>query len=228
MSIEGNRRRTRFLFEWKDPSTGVRMGRIPKLVKEKALAEYHHHSSDDSTFSVTSSSPSRVPSSDSICNHVVSTDYDLPLIDEQFFPNELDPISMEDLSAALPSCISYVLPANFTIDETKPILHESEETKKFTCSTQCDGPLTFHLAVIERIKQLMSKIAHPTTSIALNDDEAAFIRYLRRKIFDLCHTYNQRTRQLIDRMNSMINQGVRRTRRSSARTTLSLSLLWLD
>ena len=203
------------------------MGRIPKLVKEKALAEYHHHSSDESTLSVTSSSPARVPSSDSISNHPTSTDYDLPLIDEHFFSAELDPISMEDLSEALPSCTSYVLPDNFTIDETKPILHESEATKKSTCTTQFDGSLDFHLGVIERIKQLMSKIAHPTTSTILNDEESTFVRYLRRQIFDLCHTYNQRTRQLIERMNSMISQGVSRARISladrSAWHTLSLS-----
>jgi len=173
---------------------GVRMGRIPKLVKEKALAECQH-SSDESTQSLTSTSPARVPSSNSNSNPLLSTDFDLPLIDEQFYNDDFPSISLENLSVALPSCTSYVLPENFTIDETK--LGKKRVSEPFASS------------FLEKMKILAPKIAHQTDSIELDEDETSFIDYLRKKTFDLCQTYNQRTKQLIERMESMIDLGIR-------------------
>ena len=175
--------------------SGVRMGRIPKLVKEKALAECQH-SSDESTQSLTSTSPARVPSSNSNSNPLLSTDFDLPLIDEQFYNDDFPSISLENLSVALPSCTSYVLPENFTIDETK--LGKKRVSEPFASS------------FLEKMKILAPKIAHQTDSIELDEDETSFIDYLRKKTFDLCQTYNQRTKQLIERMESMIDLGVNR------------------
>lgn len=173
---------------------GVRMGRIPKLVKEKALAECQH-SSDESTQSMISTSPARVPSSNSNSNPLLITDFDLPLIDEQFCNDDFPSISLDNLNVALPSCATYVLPENFTIDETK------SETQRLSepCPT----------SILERMKSLAPKIAHHTGSIELDDEESSFIEYLRKKTFDLCQTYNQRTKQLIERMNSMIDLGIR-------------------
>ena len=158
------------------------MGRIPKLVKEKALAECHL-SSDDSLVS-SSPPPPRILSA-----HRLSSDFDLPLIVEQVSSDEFD---------ALPSCASYVLPANFTIDET-----DQERIDE-----PVDEPEEFPADMIERI---VSKVSNPTARTELESEQSAFIRYLRRKMFDLCQTYNSRTRQLIDRMDTMIGHGVRKT-----------------
>ena len=174
------------------------MGRIPKLVKEKALAECHH-SSDESSLSTLSTSPARVPSSNSNSNPLLSTDFDLPLIDEQLCNEEFPSTTMEHLTAALPSCTSYILPENFTIDETKMALKNND-------SLNHDHYPSF---VLERMKILGPKIAHHTGTIELDHDESMFMQYLRQKMFNLCETYNQRTEQLIERMTSMINLGVR-------------------
>ena len=179
---------------WMRRGLGVRMGRIPKLVKEKALAECHL-SSDDSIAS--SSSPPRIPSA-----YITSSDFDLPLIVEQVSPDEFD---------ALPSCASYVLPANFTIDETAqgPVDETINEPEEFSADV---------------IECIVSKVSHPTAQTELEPEQSAFIRYLRRKMFDLCQTYNGRTRQLIDRMNTMIGLGVRRSyEHPTERTCLSFS-----
>jgi hypothetical protein len=191
------------------------MGRIPKLVKEKALAEHHLSSSstenDDPSPSIGSSSPSCVPSINS--NNFTSTDFDLELIDEQLFLDDLDSISFDISSTKLPSCTSYILPDNFTIDETK---HDHKEDllilnrSVLTDSTgNCEEQ--FSNNVIKYINKFITKISHTIINTELGYEESSFIRYLRWKMIDLSNIYNERTRQLIERMKTMMSLEVNKT-----------------
>jgi hypothetical protein len=178
------------------------MGRIPKLVKEKALAE-HHLSSSSTENDDPSSSIGSLPQSIN-SNIFPSKDFELELIDEQIFLDDFDSISFNNSTTKLlPSCTSYILPDNFTIDETK---HDHEENL-FTlnrsiltnCKVNCEDN------IIEYIKKLVTKISHTIINTELGYEESSFIRYLRWKMIDLSNTYNERTRQLIERMKTMIN-----------------------
>jgi hypothetical protein len=204
---------------------GVRMGRIPKLVKEKALAE--HTSSSIENEDPTQLTSLRVPPINSNSNNPLSTssivDLNLPLMDEHSFFADLDSVPIDNqLNCHIPppvtttissSCNRYELPDNFTIDETKQ--EDNEEDKRivklnpsaFTnYMTNCEE----HFAnnVIERMERIVQNISHPTKCTELDYEASSFIRHLRWKMFDLSNTYNGRTRQLIERMNSMIHLGV--------------------
>ncbi|CAF0780696.1 unnamed protein product [Adineta ricciae] len=201
---------------------GVRMGRIPKSVKEKALAE--HTTSSVENEDPAQSSPSHIPSMTSNAFNHLSTssiaDLPIPLIDEHLLFADLDmaPIdnqlnchtSLPGTSLTQSSCYRYELPDNFTIDETKQEDPEDNSgivrlnpTALTNYMTNCEE--RFANNVIERMKTIASKISHPTTCTELDYEESSFIRHLRWKMFDLSNTYNGRTRQLIERMNSMIH-----------------------
>jgi hypothetical protein len=171
------------------------MGRIPKLVKEKALAEYHLSSSSTENDDLSLSNPSSSPSINS--NYFTPTDFDLQLIDEQLSLDEFD-----KSSAILPLCAGYVLPDNFTIDEIKNDRNTDLFTSNRSIFTNCEEQ--FSKNVIQRIGQLITKISRPITNIELGYEESAFVRYLRRKMFDLYNKVNGSTRQLIERMIGMI------------------------
>lgn len=178
------------------------MGRIPKLVKEKALAEHHFSSSsienDDPNSSITSSS-----SSPSLLNNLTSKDISLELIDEQFLFDDFDCISMNN---SLLSCNSYLFPEDFIIDD-KNNNHKENLSLLNNCTENFDESITKN--VLERLRKLVIKITHPLTYTVSDYEELSFIRYLRNKMFDLCNTYNDCTRQLMERMNNMINLQVR-------------------
>jgi hypothetical protein len=187
------------------------MGRIPKSVKEKALAEHRLSSSsteneDPNNFSVASLSPSINSNS----NQFPSNDFDLELIDEQLSLDDIDTIPFDKSSATLPSCMSYILPDNFTIVETKHDedgdLFSLNRSVLTNCTVNCEEQ--FSKNIIERIQNLIIKISQPIIRTELNHEESSFIRYLRWKMFDLCNTFNGGTRQLFERMNSMIKLGV--------------------
>jgi hypothetical protein len=204
---------------------GVRMGRIPKLVKEKALAE--HPSSSIENEDPTQLTSLRVPPINSNSNNPLSTssivDLNLPLMDEHLFFADLDSVPIDNqLNCHIPppvtttissSCNRYELPDNFTIDETKQ--EDNEDDKRIVTlnpsaltnyMTNCEERFSHN--VTERMKTIVNKISHPTTSTVLDYEESSFIRHLRWKMFELTNTYNGRTRQLIERMNSMIRLGV--------------------
>jgi hypothetical protein len=198
------------------------MGRIPKLVKEKALAE--HVSSSIENDDPTQISSPRVPPINS--NDRLSTsstvNLSLPLLDEHLLFVDLDSVPIDNhldyhmpplvTATILSSCNSYELPDNFTIDETK---QEEDDNRITTLNpsaltnymTNCEE--RFASKVIERMENIVRHISHPTTCTELNYEESSFIRHLRWKMFDLSNTYNGRTRQLIERMNSMINLKVK-------------------
>ncbi|CAF5171685.1 unnamed protein product, partial [Rotaria magnacalcarata] len=139
---------------------GVRMGRIPKLIKEKALAEHHLSSSsienDDPSSSVASSSPPCLSSMNSNSNNLISTDVNLQLIDEHFFSDDFESISMDTPPTILPSCNDYMLSEDLTIDETKNDLKEnisiSNRSLLNNCTENCGE--TFSKNVLEHIKKL--------------------------------------------------------------------------
>ena len=204
MSVEGKQMKSNYIFFGTNPfDLGVRMGRIPKLVKEKALAEHRLSSSsidnDDSSLSIPSSSPSIVPSINSNSNNFTSTEFELPLIDEQLFFNESHSISLDNPLRTLPSCTNHGLHDNFTFEEN---LNSSNHSDLINCEK------FFANNSIERIKNLVRKISYATTHVELDDEESLFIRYLRWKMFDLCNTYNGCRRQLIPRMDNMNSHGV--------------------
>ena len=203
------------------------MGRIPKLVKEKALAEYISSSIENEDPVL--SSPPRVPPLRTNSNNPLSTsalvDLHLPLIDEHAFFADLDsmpidhhlncrtPPSLPNTATRLSSFHTYELPENFTIDETKQ--EDIEDDKRIVSldttalshyMTNCEEH--FASNVIERMRTIVQKISHPTTTTELDYEDSSFIRYLRWKMFDLANTYNGRTRQLIERMNSMMRLGI--------------------
>jgi hypothetical protein len=205
---------------------GVRMGRIPKLVKEKALAEYISSSIENEDPTQT---PPRVPPIKINSNNPLSTsslsEINLSLIDEHSFFADLDSVPIDSqlnchtppflptTSTILSSSHTYELPANFTIDETKQEdIKDDQRIVKLNPSalshymTNCDE--RFATNVIERMMNLIQKISHPTTMTELDYEESSFIRYLRWKMIELTNTYNGRTRQLVERMNSMIHLGI--------------------
>ncbi|UJR36452.1 hypothetical protein I4U23_029175 [Adineta vaga] len=199
---------------------GVRMGRIPKSVKEKALAE--HLTSSVENEDPTQLSPSHIPSLtlNSINPLSTSSMVDLPLIDEHLLFADLDAVPLDSQSnchtpppitaTSIASCYRYELPDNFTIDETKQEDMEDDNrivrlnpTALTNYMTNCEE--RFAMNVIERMKTIIQKISHPTPCTELDYEESSFIRHLRWKMFDLSNTYNGRTRQLIERMNSLIH-----------------------
>lgn len=186
------------------------MGRIPKLVKEKALAEHHLSSSsienDDPSSSTASSSPPCSSLINSSSNNLTSTDGNLPFIDEQFFLDDFDAISIDSSPTALSSCNSYLLPEAFSIDETKYNHKENLSAINRPILTNCtvNYKEQYSTNVIEHIRTFVLTMVHPLTNTESNNEQLSFIRYLQRRIFDLCNTYNGCTRQFIERMNSMI------------------------
>jgi hypothetical protein len=204
------------------------MGRIPKLVKEKALAEYVSSSIENED--PTQASPSRIPQLNSHSNNPLSTssvvDLHLPLIDEHSLFADLDAVPIDHqlnchtpppmttiVSSSSSSYHHYQLPDNFTIDETKQEdNNDDNRIVKLNPSaltnymTNCEE--RFGNNVTERMKNIVKKISHPTVCTELDYEESSFIRHLRWRMFDLTNTYNGRTRQLIERMNSMIHLGV--------------------
>jgi hypothetical protein len=173
------------------------MGRIPKLVKEKALAEHQLSSSsteNDDPNSSMASPPQSI--------NFLSNEFDLQLIDEQIFLDEIDSISLDQSSMKLPSCTSHILPDNFTIDETNS-LNRSVLTN---CIMNCEEQ--FSRNVIQKFRILVTKLSYTIINTELGDEESSFIRYLRWKIIDISNRCNQRTRQLTERMKTMISLGV--------------------
>lgn len=198
------------------------MGRIPKSVKEKALAE--HISATRENEDPTRASSPRIPPLSFPPGDALSTssmaDISLPLIDEHSLFADLDRVPIGNpLACQTPppvntsvrtSCYRYELPENFTIDETKSEENEHDHrivklspTALTNYMTNCEERFATH--VIERMRTIVNKISHPTACTELDYEESSFIRHLRWKMFDLSNTYNGRTRQLIERMNSMIH-----------------------
>lgn len=194
---------------------GVKMGRIPKLVKEKALAECI-------SSSVENDDPTEISSNDCRQMHKTSTttllDFSLPIIDEHSLFADLDAVPIDSqlnchtpppfpTTITLSNYHTYELPANFTIDETKQEIDDDRIVQLNPSALShympnCDEH--FATNVIERMKVIVQKISHPTSTTQLDYEESSFIRYLRWKMFDLSNTYNGRTRQLVERMHSMI------------------------
>ena len=179
------------------------MGRIPKLVKEKALAEHRLSSSSIENEDPSSLSP-YVQSIGSNSNHLTSAEFNLELIDEQLLLDDFDSISFDNPPSTVLSRKEYLLPDNSTTDGTK---HEYEE-KQSTLNRTVEYQDQFSNNVLERIKGLVTKLSEPITTIELDHEQSSFIRYLRWKIIDLSNTSNGCTRQLIERMNTMISHGV--------------------
>jgi hypothetical protein len=198
------------------------MGRIPKSVKEKALAE--HISSTRENEDPSQSTLSRIPplTSDPIDPILMPSiiDSTLPLIDEHSLFADLDTVPIGNqlncqtpppfTASLLSSSYRYELPDNFTIDETKSEEMEHDDrivklnpTALTNYMTNCEE--RFARNVIGRMRTIVDKISHPTACTELDYEESSFIRHLRWKMFDLSNTYNGRTRQLIERMNSMIH-----------------------
>ena len=208
---------------------GVRMGRIPKLVKEKALAEYNSSSMENEDPGQTNPphiSPLRLNSTQFLSTSTL-TDIQLPIIDEHFLFADLDSVPIDNqLNCHTPLLLpstnappnssmyhTYQLPNNFTIDETKPEHIEEDNrivqlnpTALSNYMTNCDE--RFAGNVIERMKAIVEKISHPTMANELDYEQSSFTRHLRWKMFDLANTYNGRTRQLVERMNSMIRLSI--------------------
>ena len=204
------------------------MGRIPKLVKEKALAE--HVSPTEENQDPTKVSPTRAPSTSTNAVDVPSAssivDTDVSLIDDNTLFEDLN-LSLlsrrRDCRTPSLPCARYELPASFTIDETiRTVEDEAEDKRIVTLSqsaltnymTNCEEH--FSSDVVERMKTIVVAISHPTTRTQLDHEQSSFIRYLRWKLLDLSNTYNGRTSQLIERMNTMIHLGVRLAARESA------------
>ncbi|CAF1526938.1 unnamed protein product [Rotaria sp. Silwood1] len=191
---------------------GVRMGRIPKLVKEKALAEHHLSSSsienEDPSSSIASTSPSCLSSINS--NNLTSTDINFELIDEPLFLDDFESISIDTPSTTSPSSHSYILPENFTIDEIKHNSKENSSVLNRSNLINCtvNNEENFSKNIIERVKKLVMKLNYPMTCTISDYEELSFIRYLRKKMFDLSNTYDGGTRQLVERMNNMINHEI--------------------
>ena len=203
------------------------MGRIPKLVKEKALAEYMSSSIENED--PTQANPPRIPPLRLNSNNLLSTsalpDAQFPLLDEHSLFADLDSVPIDNqmnchtplmLSTTAPTSSlyhTYQLPENFSIDETKPEHIEDDHrivnlnpTALSNYMTNCDE--RFAENVIERMIVIVEKISHPTPATELDYEQSSFIRHLRWKMFDLANTYNGRTRQLVERMNSMIRLGI--------------------
>jgi hypothetical protein len=203
------------------------MGRIPKLVKEKALAEYISSSIENEDPTQT---PPRVPPIKINSNNPLSasslSDLHLPFSDEHSLFADLESLPIDNqlnchtspflptAARTLSSSHTYELPENFTIDETKQEdMRDDQRIVKLNPSalshymTNCDE--RFATNVTERMINLVQKISHPTTTATeLDYEESSFIRHLRWKMIELANTYNGRTRQLIERMNSMIHLGI--------------------
>ena len=206
--------------------SGVRMGRIPKSIKEKALAEHVPPSTENED--PTQTLPFRVPPISSNFRNSTPTsttvNLNLSILDEHLLFTNLDSLPIDHglkyalspllTSAILPSGHGYELSDNFSIDETQ---HNDENgnnkrivTLNLSALTNFMSNCDEHFAnnAIERMKTIVQKISHPTMFKELDYNESSFIRYLRWKMFDLNSKYNGGTRQLIERMNSMIHLGV--------------------
>ena len=121
------------------------MGRIPKLVKEKALAE--HHLSSSSTENDDPSSSMNFP----------STDFELQLIDEQLFLDDIASISFDHLPAQLPSCASCILSNDSSIDEEEEEEEVDYQGRILPSDPTADWEEQFSNNILERIMKFVTK-----------------------------------------------------------------------
>ncbi|CAF1423746.1 unnamed protein product [Adineta steineri] len=178
---------------------GVRMGRIPKLVKEKALAEHRLSSS-----SIENEDPSSPINFD--INSLGFADFDLKLIDEQVLLDEFESISFDKFPSTTFSSSN-----NFLKDDMKHQYGTNQSKLNRSNQKNCtvNDEEQFSNNVLARIKSLVTKLSQPITSIELGEENSSFIQYLRSKMIDLSNTHNGCTKQLIERMNSMLNSGTK-------------------
>jgi len=188
---------------------GVRMGRIPKLVKEKALAECLASTQEnDEQLTQRHTTTHENLSAESI------VDLHIPSIDENILFHELSAAANEHhFDCRTPRTITKnSFEMNFSIDETKnepiddPRIVRLSRLALTHYLGNCEERFTTN--VIDMMKTIVTKIAHPTTASELDYEESSFIRYLRWRMSDLSNTYNNRTKQLIERMNEMIRHGI--------------------
>lgn len=167
--------------------SGVRMGRIPKLVKEKALAEYHLSSSSTENDDFNSPLPSPTCSQSMHSINIPSNDFELQFIDDSSFLDQIDSTVFEHPVEKLP-----LDPSKSDVSNERIM----KDTDEFSQNT------------LPRIGQLVKKIPQTIIEAKLNDEESSFLRYLRWTIIEISHRYNVSTRQVIERMKTMIDRGV--------------------
>ena len=175
-------------------SAGVRMGRIPKLVKEKALAEHHLSSSSTENDEFNSPPPSPSPScSQSMhSSNIPSNDFEFQLIDEPSFLDQIDSNFFDQTS---------FVKSDRNDDENEEELRSSNSSEK--CRKE------FSQDILPKIRALVKKIPSTMIDTQLNEDESAFLRYLRWKTIEISRRCNAHLRQVIERMNTMIHLKVR-------------------
>lgn len=64
------------------------------------------------------------------------------------------------------------------------------------------------LLSLRRLEEFDEKLIHPTIPVDLTAEEIVFVEKIQEEIFRISSRHNQRTKQLIDQMNSMIHCGV--------------------
>lgn len=198
------------------------MGRIPKLVKEKALAQTTSPSEEiDDLSSTTDPSAKVTEKSTTILDsaHASIVDLRIPSLDEHLSTDRMFRNSynvQNDIQTATTMLFSggnYTVSKNVSPDETQSNWHDDDPrivhlTQRALTHYTAMHDVEFSSDVIERMKGIVDKISHPETTSELDYQQSSFIRYLRWKMVDLTNKYNGRTRQLIERMNIMINLGV--------------------
>ena len=113
----------------------------------------------------------------------------------------------------LPSCTSYILPEGFTIDETKRDHKENLFVSNDLISRDCitNDNESFSKNVIGYVRKFSTKINFKINNTEYSHEDLSFMQYLQKKIFNLYNTYNDCTRKLVKRMDSMIKHGVNST-----------------
>ena len=163
------------------------MGRIPKLVKEKALAEHHLSSSSTENDDYNSPLPSPSCSQSMHSINIPSNDFELPFIDDPSFLDQIDSTVFDHPADKL------LLDSSKSNVSNDRRINDSEE---------------FSQNILPRIGQLVKKIPQTIIEAKLNDEESSFLRYLRWTMIEISHRCNAYNRQVIERMKTMIDHGV--------------------
>ncbi|CAF4274305.1 unnamed protein product [Rotaria socialis] len=237
---------------------GVKMGRIPKLVKERALKELQEQKTKGTTSNgeingmqantlSCSSSDRSIDNDDSNTMETDSIEAQVPSVPMQddssntcakfeveinsSSSGSIDDHQIDVLNSSFNSTVESHLPAYNSLPDMKSKTSANDredEIKQFTYRTKYPTFLPNDFTVdetdglsqlatgllnneeLQYVKAIANKLGRNSLNLdtRLNDEEARFIRYLRSMSYDIFLRRSRRQKQLVSRMNQMIENNI--------------------
>lgn len=190
---------------------GVKMGRIPKLVKERALQELKEQQmKEEEKVTTVNEACIRTASCSSISDRSVEN-YDPNAMETDYLERDTSPFlqsnnrtpkksieksipeSKEDKETVQTNQATY-LPDDFSFDESEGLIDQSTGLLK---------------SDLLKTAEVLAAKSHSNSFCDLNDDETVLVRYLAWCAYNVYLRRSKRLQQLISRMNLMIENNVR-------------------